>query len=59
MGFPKSFKLPKGLANSHLYKQAGNAVVVGVIERIATNILASLENKPMPSVNLDQELTLI
>ena len=59
MGFPKNFKLPKGQANSHLYKQAGNAVVVGVIERIATNILASLENKPMPSVNLDQELTLI
>jgi len=59
MGFPRSFKLPKNLANSHLYKQAGNAVVVGVIERIATNILASLQNKPMPSVNLNQELTLL
>jgi DNA (cytosine-5)-methyltransferase 1 len=59
MGFPRSFKLPKNLANSHLYKQAGNAVVVGVIERIATNILASLQNKPMPSVNLSQELTLL
>ena len=59
MGFPKSFKLPKNLANSHLYKQAGNAVVVGVIERIAVNILAAMQNKPMPSVNINQELTLI
>jgi DNA (cytosine-5)-methyltransferase 1 len=59
MGFPKSFKLPKNLANSHLYKQAGNAVVVGVIERIAVNILAAIENKPMPSVNMTPKLTLI
>jgi DNA (cytosine-5)-methyltransferase 1 len=43
MGFPKSFKLPSNMANSHLYKQAGNAVVVGVIERIASNILVALE----------------
>lgn len=43
MGFPKSFKLPEGLANSHLYKQAGNAVVVPVIKRIATNIAKALE----------------
>jgi len=43
MGFPKSFKLPEELANSHLYKQAGNAVVVPVIKRIAANIAKALE----------------
>lgn len=43
-GFPKDFKLPE-IANSHLYKQAGNSVVVGVVERIAENIKKSLEAK--------------
>ena len=43
MGFPKSFKLPGGLANSQLYKQAGNAVVVPVIQRIATQIMKAVE----------------
>ena len=45
-------------STSHLYKQAGNAVVVGVIERIAKNILAAVNNEPMPSVekNLQFEL---
>lgn len=42
MGFPKSFRLPSDLANSHLYKQAGNAVVVPVIKRIAVNIAKTL-----------------
>lgn len=36
-GFPKSFKLPKQ-ANGRLYKQAGNSVVVPVINRIAIAI---------------------
>ena len=36
-GFPKSYKLPE-IANSHLYKQAGNAVVVPLIKKIAQNI---------------------
>lgn len=36
-GFPKDFKLPKQ-ANGRLYKQAGNSVVVPVINRIATAI---------------------
>ena len=36
-GFPKDFKLPKQ-ANCRLYKQAGNSVVVPVINRIATEI---------------------
>jgi len=42
-GFPKSFKLPIDLANSHLYKQAGNSVSVPIIERIAINIKKTLE----------------
>lgn len=40
-GFPSSFKLPHQ-SLCHLYKQAGNSVVVPVIERIAENIGASL-----------------
>ena len=34
-GFPKSFKLPNDVANSHLYKQAGNSVTVKMIEVLA------------------------
>jgi len=44
-GFPKSFKLPKTLANSHLYKQAGNSVSVPVIQRIAERIVDALNQK--------------
>jgi DNA (cytosine-5)-methyltransferase 1 len=51
MGFPKSFKLPQDMANSHLYKQAGNAVVVPVIKRIAENIFATLHGESLPSVD--------
>ncbi|MDV2581578.1 DNA cytosine methyltransferase [Alkalibacillus haloalkaliphilus] len=40
-GFPEEFVLPD-LANSHLYKQAGNSVVVPVIERIAENIKVAM-----------------
>ncbi len=40
-GFPEDFKLPE-LANSHLYKAAGNSVVVPVIKRIADNIYNAL-----------------
>lgn len=36
-GFPETFKLPDQ-SNSHLYKQAGNSVVVPVIARIAKNL---------------------
>lgn len=43
-GYPATFELPK-VANSHLYKQAGNSVVVPVINKIATNILKTLEGK--------------
>lgn len=37
-GFPQTFKLPENLADSKLYKQAGNSVSVTVIHRIAENI---------------------
>lgn len=43
-GFPldEDYVLPKRMANSHLYKQAGNSVSVPVIKRIARNILTAL-----------------
>lgn len=43
-GFPvdKEFKLPESMANSHLYKQAGNSVSVPVIKRIAVNMITAL-----------------
>lgn len=37
-GFPKSFKLPENLADSHLYHQFGNSVTVPLIEKIAKQI---------------------
>ena len=37
-GFPKSYKLPNDMANSHLYKQAGNAVSVPLISKLADSI---------------------
>lgn len=43
MGYNKNYKLPEDMANSHLYKQAGNSVVVPVIERIAKEIKIALE----------------
>lgn len=41
-GYPSNFKLPD-IADSHLYKQAGNSVVIPVIERIAENIMSALK----------------
>jgi len=43
-GFPDSFKIPATLANSSLYKQAGNSVSVPVIEAISKNIKKVLDN---------------
>lgn len=43
MGYDKDYKLPEKMANSHLYKQAGNSVVVPVIERIAKEIKRALD----------------
>lgn len=41
-GFPKGFKLPENMAESRLYKQAGNSVCVSVISRIADEIEKAL-----------------
>lgn len=41
MGYPHDFKLPVQ-ADSHLYKQAGNAVVVSVVQRIGLEIKKAL-----------------
>ncbi|WP_243342307.1 DNA cytosine methyltransferase [Anaerococcus sp. AGMB09787] len=41
-GFPRSYKLPE-ISNGHLYKQAGNSVVVDVVYRIAKNIMNSIK----------------
>lgn len=40
-GFPDSFVLPP-ISDSKLYKQAGNSVSVGVIEKIAHNMYIAL-----------------
>ena len=42
-GYPKSFKIPDGVSNGQLYKQAGNSVVVPVINRIANKIAEALK----------------
>ena len=42
-GFDPTFVLPENVADSHLYKQAGNSVVVPVIERIALEIKSAYE----------------
>lgn len=41
-GYPNDFKLPEDMAQSHLYKQAGNSVVVPVIHRLAEEIKRAL-----------------
>jgi DNA (cytosine-5)-methyltransferase 1 len=43
-GFPKSYKIPKDLADSKVYKQAGNSVTVTVIERIAKNMAKAMNS---------------
>lgn len=44
-GFPRSYKFPEGMANSHLYKQTGNSVAVPVVSRIAEQIKLVLESE--------------
>lgn len=44
-GFPENFKLPDDMAESRIYKQAGNSVCVKVIKRIAENMLKASEDK--------------
>lgn len=50
-GYPDSYRLPPQ-ALCHLYKQAGNSVVVPVVERIAENIMATLLNTDKESTRL-------
>jgi DNA (cytosine-5)-methyltransferase 1 len=42
-GFPRTFALPKNLADSALYKQAGNSVTVTVLEAVAREMMKVLE----------------
>ncbi len=42
-GFPSNFKIPKELCDSRVYKQAGNAVSVSVIEKVARQIIKAME----------------
>ncbi len=42
-GFPKGFKLPTNIARGQLYKQAGNSVVVPMVERIAKELVRVLD----------------
>lgn len=42
-GFPNGYILPEDLSNTRLYKQAGNSVVVTVIDRIANKIKECLK----------------
>lgn len=42
-GFPENYKIPKEISNTQAYKQAGNSVVVPVIERIAKQIKVAVE----------------
>lgn len=44
-GFPRSYKFPEKMANSHLYKQVGNSVAVPVVSRIAEKIRLALERE--------------
>ncbi len=41
-GFPDSYSFPE-MANSHLYKQAGNSVSVSVVEKIASDIICVIK----------------
>ena len=42
-GFPKDFKLPDNIARGQMYKQAGNSVVVPMVQRIAQEIVRVLD----------------
>lgn len=57
-GFPEDFKIPEKMADSHIYKQAGNSVTVTVIERIAKNIvkvLREFDTDIIDEVAIDKE----
>ena len=41
-GYPSEYIVPEDVSNTQLYKQAGNSVVVPVVQRIAENIAMAL-----------------
>jgi len=51
-----NISLPKDMANSHLYKQAGNSVTVPLIRKIAEIIRVNLESKKTKRISLDNVL---
>lgn len=42
-GFPKNYELPTNIADSALYKQAGNSVSVPVLEAVAKQIMKAMQ----------------
>lgn len=42
-GFPEDYKVPDKISNTQLYKQAGNSVTISVVQRIASNMISSME----------------
>ncbi|WP_461611213.1 DNA (cytosine-5-)-methyltransferase [Cytobacillus kochii] len=56
-GFQECFKLPDDIAVSHLYKQAGNSVVVPVVQRIAEKIKMALDANPNYEKVMENQLS--
>lgn len=50
-GFPKNFIIPDELCDSRVYKQAGNAVSVDVIKRVAERILSAMKEVDEQNAN--------
>lgn len=44
-GYPKEYSFPDGIPNSAKYKQAGNSVVVPLIEKVCKNIVTTILNR--------------
>ncbi|MBU0459813.1 MAG: DNA cytosine methyltransferase [Nanoarchaeota archaeon] len=51
-GFPNSYKLPKELADSRLYKQIGNSVTATVLEGIAKAMKKAVEAQPVKNISV-------
>lgn len=50
-GFPSNFNIPEELADSRVYKQAGNAVSVNVIKRVAEKIIEAIKENDKDADN--------
>ena len=57
-GFPTTFKLPN-IADSHLYKQAGNSVSINCVKPIATKLLKITQDYDNHKRNIQQNYFLI